>query len=365
MSEEANGGLARRVFIGGLALVGPLGWVLQALGSDRPELVEAWFARGLFPAVRRAQEALVGWVPFSLAEAGLVLAAAVVLGRAVFLVRSLWRRQRNLRQAGGRAGLELWLATSCLYALFLLTWGFNYAREPLSRQLGIETQPATRVELAQLVGRLAERANAAREECADPLVDALADSAVWSQRVSSAFARAAERYPSFAGPDVRIRRPLLSHVLSQAGIAGIYSPFSGEPHVNADLPRPSFAFTACHEAAHARGIAREDEANAVAFLVCQTSSDPEFRYSGYLAAFDYALGALVPHDPSAVQELLGRLSPAVQADRERVREFWRAFSSPVRKLARATNDLYLRTQGTSDGVHSYGRMVDLLLALER
>lgn len=41
------------------------------------------------------------------------------------------------------------------------------------------------------------------------------------------------------------------------------------------------------------------------------------------------------------------------------------FTPPAAKLSDAVNDTYLKANNLTDGVHSYGRMVDLLLAEAR
>ena len=55
-------------------------------------------------------------------------------------------------------------------------------------------------------------------------------------------------------------------MLSYLGISGIFIPFTCEANVNATLPDWEIPFTACHELAHQRGFAREDEANYVGYL---------------------------------------------------------------------------------------------------
>ena len=50
--------------------------------------------------------------------------------------------------------------------------------------------------------------------------------------------------------------------------------------------------------AHQRGIAREDEANFIAFLVCMASDDPYIRYSGYLEVYEYVASSLYSDDRS-------------------------------------------------------------------
>lgn len=60
-----------------------------------------------------------------------------------------------------------------------------------------------------------------------------------------------------------------------------------------------------------------------------------------------------------------KLSDAVRADYAANREFWASYDGPFRNFAQQANDAYLKANDQSDGVRSYGRMVDLLLAERR
>ena len=45
--------------------------------------------------------------------------------------------------------------------------------------------------------------------------------------------------------------------------------------------------------------------------------------------------------------------------------FWQKYEGPVAEKAEAVNDTYLKSNKQEDGVKSYGRMVDLLIAERR
>ena len=114
--------------------------------------------------------------------------------------------------------------------------------------------------------------------------------------------------------------------------------------------------------AHQRGFAREDEANFIAYLVCKSSDYSEFQYSGYLLAAIYSMNALYEYDPDSYKELSAKYSDGVRRDLRYDADFWKQFAGPAEKLQEKVNDTYLKSNKQSDGIHSYGRMVDLLLA---
>jgi hypothetical protein len=153
--------------------------------------------------------------------------------------------------------------------------------------------------------------------------------------------------------------------MSRLGITGIFFPFTGEAHVNREVPAPDVPFTASHELAHFRGFAREDEASYVGYLACRSHPDQDFRYSGSLVASAYLMGALAEVDPAAARRLQARRSPGVRRDLEALRAWSERYRGRVEAASQRVNDAYLRSQGQKDGIRSYGRMVDLLVADHR
>ena len=122
---------------------------------------------------------------------------------------------------------------------------------------------------------------------------------------------------------------------------------------------------AAHELAHQRGIAREDEANFVAFLVCIESEDAYIRYSGYLNLYEYVMSALSSADGKLYREAYGRTSAEVRGELRAYSEFYEKYRDNVAAdISGAVNNSYLQSQGTV-GERSYGLVVDLAVAYYR
>jgi len=145
-------------------------------------------------------------------------------------------------------------------------------------------------------------------------------------------------------------------------IAGIYVPFTFEATFNADMPHANIPHTMLHELAHFKGFMREDEANFIAYLASREMDSPAFRYSGVMLALIHTGNALFAADRDLYFELSGGLNDGVWRDFDYNRAYWQQFEGRVAEVATAMNDVYLRHNRQEDGVRSYGRMVDLLLA---
>jgi hypothetical protein len=185
------------------------------------------------------------------------------------------------------------------------------------------------------------------------------------ERAEAGFDQAAKGCPQLGGVKLNPKPLLLSRLVSYTGITGVYGPFTGEANVNIDSPAPLLPAAVCHEMSHQRGFAREDEANFIAYLTCIQNPDPDFQYSGKLMALLHAMNALYRSDPQSYEEVRSLYRPGIQRDIDEVVRYSQSHQGPLEEHAQRVNDLYLKANNQRDGVDSYGRVVDLLLAERR
>lgn len=343
------------------AALGPVVWGVSLCIPSR--WVEAQFATGVGQAIAGWQGAVFGRLPVSAVE------LVVVGGGAVALVRTVRALFRLGRMAAIRYALPRLLAgVSLTYAIFVAVWGLNYRRPPLIGAFGFPTGAPTAAEVRALAEATVAAANAARESVAEDaggvaiLAGSVDDVFV---RAQLAYARAGVRWPFLAGEYGPAKPLLFSVAASYWGLGGVYSPFTGEPNINVALPAFGLPFNVCHELAHQRGVAREDEANFVAFVVARDFGDPDFVYSAALDGASYATASLARTDRAGAARLTAALSPAVQRDLAARRRWSEAHTTFVRGIGAAMNGTYLRSNGVKDGVESYGRVVSLMVAERR
>ena len=174
--------------------------------------------------------------------------------------------------------------------------------------------------------------------------------------------RLGQSYPQLDGYYPYPKPLINSRLLSVQQLCGIYSPFTIEANYNREMPYYNIPHTICHELSHLKGFMREDEANFIGYLACIGSDSPDFRYSGYLTGWVYAGNALAKADPESYYDLYTKLSPQAARDLDWNNQFWERFDGPVADASTQMNDRYLKAHSQEDGVRSYGRMVDLMLA---
>lgn len=167
---------------------------------------------------------------------------------------------------------------------------------------------------------------------------------------------------SLSGNYSNAKQVLSSYYMSYTGIMGIYIPFTFEPNVNKDIPYHNLLSTMCHEMAHQRGFAKEDEANFIAYKTSINNPDQRFQYSGYHLAFQYLMKDIYLESKDEYFLLYTQLSDAVKRDLDYGRDYWHSKESKAEKVATTMNDTYLKINNQKDGIKSYSGVVKLLLA---
>ena len=110
---------------------------------------------------------------------------------------------------------------------------------------------------------------------------------------------------------------------------------------------------------HLAGFADEADASAVAWLAC-TLGDPDLAYSGHLSVVLEAASAM---PPSVWRELRPKLDPGVVEDIVALEKRLKEQEPVVRDTAFKVYDRYLKSNGVSDGVRSYSRMLRVVVAM--
>lgn len=252
------------------------------------------------------------------------------------------------------------------YTLFTLLCGLNYHRLSFAAISGLDVRPSATEELADACTELVLRANELRAGLAenDEGVMVMANGSYYD---TSAFAQDAYRfigaeYEVLGGFTARPKPVLASRAMSYLDITGIYMPFTFEANVNVDVPDYWIPCTMMHELAHFKGFMREDEANFVSYLACTASGDDDFDYSGTMLALIHSSNALYSADRELYWPVMEQLSEGVRRDLSANSAYWKQFEGPVAQASSAMNDVYLKSNRQENGVKSYGRMVDLVLA---
>lgn len=309
---------------------------------------------------------LMSLFPFSVVEVGLyLLTLAAAAGLLWILVRAA-RGQIRWSSAGLCVFRTVFFATAALFFFYTVGCGINYHRTAFSAAESFVIAPSSREELAGLCRYLAEEINEAARDITVDENGCMVLPANASGTAREAMEALGEEYSSLQGYYPHPKGLWISRILSVQKIEGIYSPFTLEANYNREMPDVNIPVTMCHELSHLRGFMREDEANFIAYLACRKSGDAGFRYSGAILAFIHSGNALYRDGgEEAYWEIYDSLCDTARRDLSADSAFWRQFDGKVAQVSSQVNDAYLKANRQEDGVKSYGRMVDLLLAMYR
>ena len=285
-----------------------------------------------------------------------VLLVGVVVGLPSWWVRALRRAAPGGRwRAVGQMSLNTFTLAAAAYLVFLLVWGFNYRREPLTAKLDYQSQRVNAPALTVLAHEAVLRLNALHPQ---------AHAQRWSEldelpaRLGAAFEQVQRDLGVHRTAVTGLPKPtLLTPYFARAGVDGMINPFSLEVLVNATVLPFERPFVVAHEWAHLAGYANESEASFVGWLTC-LSGNTASRYSAWVFLFPHLLRHLGSEQQT---ELWQQMDAGPKDDFRAVSDRASRAVPIVRNNANRVYDRYLKANRVDDGIASYGAVVNLVL----
>lgn len=338
-----------------------------------------WYATHIYPLLVSVIGRISGFFSFSLCEIFIYILLIWLIYTLVQAIRkksSLSKKNKedvslpylNMETEDSKKSyLISWvsgvlLGAGFLIFLYVICCGINYRRTSFSEESGIIPIEYSAEELKEICVQLTEELNELSDQVLRNEEGIMVLSVDEGEQAISAMRSLGEEYESLSGYYPRPKKLIVSELLSYQGLSGIYLPFTVEANYNGDMIPYNMPFTACHELSHLRGFMQEDEANFIAFLACIHDENIDFQYSGYMLGWTYCMNALYRMDDESWQEVRGLLDKTIEKDLLANNEFWDHYEGVVSEVSNQMNDLYLKANGESEGVQSYSRIVELIVA---
>lgn len=337
-------------------------WILMEFAKTHTSLIDM-----VYPYVTRmVQDFLAQWcsgVDFCVWQLIVMLLGVLLLASIVLTFVLKW----NLFQWLG------WVlaSASLLFMLHTGVYGLNYYAGSLAEDIRLNTTEYTVTELAEAATYYRDRANelalqVPRDEAGKPDYPTFREMA---EQAGGGFRNLTykQTLAVFSGTTIPVKELGWAELYTSMGISGVTMGLTGEAAVNPDTPVMALPFVMCHEMCHRMCIAQERDANLGAFLACDASDDPIFRYSGYFMAFRYCYNALVGVGTStsanAANTIYAGINTQLMSDLTDYREYYAANQDPkASNVANSVNDAYIKVSGDESGVRSYGEVTDLLVS---
>lgn len=355
-------GLTRPYFVVTAAcfLFGIVVYVVSRLSTP---FAEFW-ARIPSQGIRALLSTVSGLLPFSVVEWVIFSLPVLLPGYLVFTSRSLARN--DTRENFFRHLLPIICAILIVLTVFLAAFGPCYFRSPLEDNLGLEKKDVSAEELYATAAIVCEQIR----KLEDDVTSIYGGETVMPYDYNELVSKINDAYKKYAKEEAyvshfpsRAKTLACSPVFTYTHISGVYTFMTGEVNINVNYPDFIRPFTIAHEFSHQRGIAKEEEANFVAYLVCIGSDDAYIQYAGYANMLKYLMDALAKAD----RTLYSRLRAEIPAIADGEFSAYSRFFTPYRENAASTvtnavNNTFLSSQGEKKGTESYGLVVDLAVA---
>jgi hypothetical protein len=329
------------------------GAVACAVIPVRSSLVERWYSTGVYPRLQQMLTPTSNVVPFALFD-------VLTIGAAVLVLVSLGRSIRRARQARRWSIVlstigNIVASAAAAYLVFLLLWGFNYRRIPVSQRLVLD-RSAPGAEAVRALGQQAvEQLNAlhgAAHAAGD--VDPWRDEAMRGafDRVQGLLSDGPRAVPG------RLKATVYGTYFRWTSVDGMVNPYGLEVMANPDLLPIERPFVAAHEWAHLAGYADESEANFVGWLTC-LQGDARAKYSGWMFLYWQLSGEVSAADRT---QLAAALESGPRRDIDDIGERLRRGRWPLlQRSSWMVYDQYLKANRVEAGIRSYGLVVTLIL----
>ena len=333
--------------------------------------VENYYYPTFYPLIATTQRMLFGWIPFSIGDIIYLCITIYLLYKLYSFILNCVQKRYNL------LALKYYAHQFINYLLiificFKLLWGLNYSRQGINHQLQITKEKYNKEDIILFINKLIVDANFYRKQIKDTSLPKINFKDVVKE-TKAAYSVAVKQFSFLKINTFSLKQNLYSTAGNYLGYAGYYNPFTGEAQVRTDIPSILIPSIACHEVAHQLGYASEDEANFIAYLITNTSTNIYFKYSITLELMDYAFKDLMikylqDDDYKNYRftkfQLADCCSNQVKKDRKEIKYFFLKNNKDISNISSSVYDQYLKLNKEKNGIDTYANVVELILNYE-
>ena len=280
-----------------------------------------FFNRYISSLLRGILALITNILPLSFAEL-LIIFSPIIL---FFIIRFAIKKFSASWHDVGIFCVSVLSVISLLFSVFVFVFGMGYHNYELDKKLELDKKEVSAKELAQTAEWLIGEVNASldrvefKEKSSSISPHSIRET---NNILLDSYSKLSEEYEFLPKLTSYVKPVMLSEPMTYTHISGVYTYFTGEANVNTNAPDYSIPYTIAHELAHQRGIAREDEANFIAFLVCINTEDSYIRYCGYMNLCEYVLNALYGADYELWEESFKKLDSRAFYEMRAYNEFY-------------------------------------------
>jgi len=340
-------------------------FLLNLWAHRHPAFVEHWYSRGLFQAIRGCFDYTLGLLPFP----SFYLFWIALIVSAVLFYRNRPKQGSLLSKLGNRL-FRLLGFSGLLFGLFFWLWGFNYARIPLEKQMGLQVQALDSTTLWQAFETETQCLDSLRTMLVGNNTSALDDKRFWPVHAEDTIREALTKWLAQEGFPVtgRVRGRIIypAGTLFGFGAAGIYWPFVGEGNIEAGLHPLRKLPAMAHEMSHGYGFSDEGVCNFTAYAALCEHPNTYIAYCSRLDYWNTLAKACRQNNPRQFEnQLQAHIPKGIIADELAIERQNSKFGELAPAIRYEVYDNYLKAQGVSAGMMSYEEVLMLVAAWRR
>lgn len=332
----------------------PVQLLLVFIIKGYPQIVETYYSNGIYISISTFFQKIFTKLPFSFGD----FFYLVLIGFILSFILILFKRKFKLKKSDFYKIISF---ISIIYFWFHFSWGLNYYRLPLHKQLEVKNEYTTD-ELINFTDFLIEKTNAIHSGISS------------NDSLPVKFFNTASEYEllvfenfknvKFLKQTVKVRslKPsLFSLPLSYMGFGGYINPFTHEAQYNQKVPNYKFPTLIAHEMGHQLGYAKENEANFVSCYVSMNSRDKKIRYAGFTYALKFCLNDVYRQAPEDFDRLKAKINPGILKNYKETQMFWESYKNPLEPVFKNVYGNFLKVNNQPRGIESYSYVVALLV----
>ncbi len=319
-----------------------------------PETIELYYSNGIYISISSFFQYLLGWLNFSIGDIFYITLIFLIL-RYIVLV---FKRKFKLKKSDFYNIVSF---ISIIYFWFHMSWGLNYYRLPLHKQLNVKSDYNTE-ELISFTDFLIAETNSIHSLLVQN--DTLPVSFEQSENEYEKTVFNNFKQTQFQNQHVQsqsIKPSLLSLPLSYMGFDGYINPFTHEAQYNDKVPKYKFPTLIAHEMGHQLGYAKENEANFVSCFVNMYSKNEKMRYTGFTYALKFCLNEVYRRSPDDFERLKSKVNPGILKNYKETQLFWESYKNPLEPVFKNIYGNFLKVNNQPQGIRSYNYVVALLV----
>ena len=311
-----------------------------------------------FPFVRNIFGSFWSYLPFA--------AIYIILGITLVLIYFVVQKTIHLIKSRKYLNALILLPTlaTFYFSIFYLAWAFNYKSPDLSARLQLATPVIDTSfiirELQLVTLNLTKLRNHISKDTAALDIKFRPENLQTILRRSQKEILTQWQLPNRGEVMVRPLYPKGSLLIFST--AGIYLPFSFEGHFDPGLSHLQSVFVIAHEMGHGYGLTSEADCNFLALLTCMNAENDYIKYTGLLTYWRYLMAELRDKAPYSFYRYAYHRPLFVRNDITAIYDALDKYPDILPVIRDIIYDSYLKANGIAEGIKSYDRIIEMVIA---